>query len=180
MILSPGCQTGRQPLAELAFAGSRTQGDGPKLGMLYMDIDGFKTVNGTMEAHEAGDRLLRSIAKRFTSAVRPSDMLARVGGDEFVLLVPEFRESSKLAELAQRLMRELQALSDQEYEGKVGVSIGIASFPDPVRDWEELLSASDAAMYEAKRRGGNRACFLRISAENGMAGSVAQAPVVYS
>ena len=174
-----GLPNRRKLLAELASAGSRMQGDGPKLGILYMDIDGFKAVNDTM-GHEAGDRLLRSIAKRFAAAVRPSDMLARVGGDEFVLLVPEFREPSKLAELAQRLMRELRALSEQEYEDKVGVSIGIASFPDPVRDLEELLSASDAAMYEAKRRGGNRACFLRISAEHGMTSSIAQAHVVYS
>lgn len=174
-----GLPNRRKLLAELASAGSRMQGDGPKLGILYMDIDGFKVVNDTM-GHEAGDRLLRAIAKRFASVVRPSDMLARVGGDEFVLLVPEFRESSKLSELAQRLMRELQVLSEQEYEGKVGISIGIASFPDPVCDLEELLSASDAAMYEAKRRGGNRACFLRISAEEGMAGSVPQAPAAYS
>jgi diguanylate cyclase (GGDEF)-like protein len=169
-----GLPNRRKLLAELASAGSRMQGDGRKLGVLYMDIDGFKAVNDTM-GHEAGDRLLRSIAARFASVVRPSDTLARVGGDEFVLLVPEFRESSKMAELAQRLMRELQGLSEHEYEGKVGVSIGIASFPDPVRDLEELLLASDAAMYEAKRRGGNRACFLRISAEDGVASPVEHA-----
>jgi len=169
-----GLPNRRKLLAELASAASRMQGDGRKLGILYMDIDGFKAVNDTM-GHEAGDRLLCSIAARFASVVRPSDMLARVGGDEFVLLVPEFRESSKMAELAQRLMRELQGLSELEYEGKVGVSIGIASFPDPVRDLEELLLASDAAMYEAKRRGGNPACFLRISAEDGTASSVGEA-----
>jgi diguanylate cyclase (GGDEF)-like protein len=174
-----GLPNRRKLLAGLASAAPRSQDDELQLGVLYMDIDGFKAVNDTM-GHEAGDRLLCSIAQRFASTVRPSDVLARVGGDEFVLLVPEVREASKLAELAQRLIRELQGISQQEYEGKIGVSIGIATFPDPVRELEELLSAADLAMYEAKRRGGNRACFLRISAVDAMVGSVLQAPLAYS
>jgi diguanylate cyclase (GGDEF)-like protein len=125
-----------------------------RIALLYLDIDGFKNVNDAM-GHSAGDVLLRRLAESLRTATRQNDMLARVGGDEFVLLATDCGEDAKLRELADRLVSSVRAVGDKEYGGRfaIGVSIGIATFPDRVQTIAGLLDVADAAMYVAKRSG---------------------------
>ncbi|WMY11392.1 diguanylate cyclase domain-containing protein [Paraburkholderia phenoliruptrix] len=129
-------------------AGSR------RTALLYLDIDGFKNVNDAM-GHSAGDVLLRRLAESLRAVTRHDDMLARVGGDEFVLLADDCGDDSQLRELAERLVSSVRAVGEREYGGRfaIGVSIGIATFPDRVRSIAGLLDVADAAMYAAKRSG---------------------------
>lgn len=125
-----------------------------RIALLYLDIDGFKNVNDAM-GHSAGDVLLRRLAESLRAATRQNDMLARVGGDEFVLLATDCGDDAKLRELADRLLSSVRAVGDKEYGGRfaIGVSIGIATFPDRVQTIAGLLDVADAAMYVAKRSG---------------------------
>ena len=122
--------------------------------LLFADIDGFKRVNDEL-GHSAGDALLRRIAESLGEATRQSDVLARVGGDEFVLLATDCGDDGQLRELAESLIARVRLVGEREYGGRfpIGVSIGIATFPDRVRTVEELLDVADAAMYVAKRNG---------------------------
>jgi diguanylate cyclase (GGDEF)-like protein/PAS domain S-box-containing protein len=120
----------------------------------FVDIDDFKAVNDT-EGHEAGDAVLRAVAGALRGAVRSSDHVARVGGDEFCVVVAADGQAAQGTALAGRLLTTVRgALA--ELDSAPTVSIGIAG-PAPATDASELRRAADAAMYRAKRAGGNRA-----------------------
>lgn len=124
------------------------------LALLFLDLDGFKHVNDSL-GHAVGDRLLQAVAQRLRSLVREGDTVARLGGDEFVLLLEDLHEPSEAEEAARRALaaiREPIALTCGE-QARVSASIGIAYCPTDARDAVELMRLSDAAMYEAKRRG---------------------------
>jgi diguanylate cyclase (GGDEF)-like protein len=123
------------------------------LSVLVIDLDGFKRVNDE-NGHHAGDVVLVEIAARLAGAVRESDTAARIGGDEFVLVLPATPVEGAM-ETARTLATLVGApiLVDGK-EVKVGASIGIARYPEQGRDGPALLEAADAAMYEAKRAGG--------------------------
>ncbi|HKR39086.1 MAG TPA: GGDEF domain-containing protein [Paraburkholderia sp.] len=125
-----------------------------RVALLFADIDGIKRVNDEL-GHSAGDALLRRIAESLGEVTRQSDLLARVGGDEFVLLATDCGDDTHLRELAERLIARVRLVGEREYGGRfpIGVSIGIATFPDRVHTVEELLDVADAAMYAAKRNG---------------------------
>lgn len=125
-----------------------------RVALLFLDVDGFKSVNDAL-GHSTGDALLRRIAESLGEVTRQNDVLARVGGDEFVLLVTDCGDDGRLRELAERLISRVRLVGEHEYGGRfpIGVSIGIATFPDRVRTVEELLDVADAAMYAAKRSG---------------------------
>ena len=133
---------------------SNQAGDSRRVALLYLDIDGFKNVNDAL-GHSAGDVLLRRLAESLRAATRQNDMLARVGGDEFVLLAADCGDDSQLRDLAERLLASVRAVGEREYGGRfsIGVSIGIATFPDRVKSVGALLDVADAAMYVAKRSG---------------------------
>ncbi|OYU98778.1 MAG: bifunctional diguanylate cyclase/phosphodiesterase [Burkholderiales bacterium PBB5] len=125
---------------------------GPQLAVLFIDLDGFKPVNDAL-GHGAGDLVLREAARRLAGVARASDTLARVGGDEFVLLAPVDPPATATA-LAERLIEALRrpfALDGQSVA--LGCSIGIAQFPEHGAG-DRLLACADAAMYAAKRAGG--------------------------
>jgi diguanylate cyclase len=130
------------------------QPDPGRVALLYMDIDGFKSVNDTL-GHGAGDALLRRLAGALRAATRQTDVLARVGGDEFVLLAPGCGDDAQLCELAGRMIARARQVGEHEYGGRfpVGVSVGIATFPDRAGSIEALIDIADAAMYVAKRSG---------------------------
>ena len=131
---------------------------------MFIDLDGFKAVNDRY-GHDAGDALLVEISRRFRHTVRESDLLARVGGDEFALIAPKAKDGSELGQLAQRLLNALSHASARPVAGEpVGASIGIALFPDDAEDLPGLVAAADAAMYAAKRAGKNRFAFYGTSA----------------
>ena len=125
-----------------------------RTGLLFLDIDGFKTINDAL-GHSAGDALLCELGATLRAATRQQDMLARVGGDEFVLLATDCGDDEQLRQLAARMVARVREVGDRKYAGRfqIGVSIGIATYPDRTGTVEQLLDVADAAMYEAKKGG---------------------------
>ena len=132
---------------DLALA--RRHGHG--LALLYMDLDGFKPVNDCF-GHQIGDRVLKTIAGRFSSTIRDSDLLCRLGGDEFVVLVPVAGSTSEQKTMAWNLVEaSRRPFTELDVSIAISASIGIGRFPEHGSNAEQLLSAADQAMYEAKR-----------------------------
>jgi diguanylate cyclase (GGDEF)-like protein len=124
----------------------------PLLTVFWLDLDGFKDVNDTF-GHATGDAVLIAVADRLRNSVREIDFLCRVGGDEFVILLPAI-SSAEAATVAQRIIARISEPFDVgQTKLKVGVSVGSASAPDDGVTTDELLRSADRAMYEAKRRG---------------------------
>ena len=129
-----------------------------KIAVIYIDLDGFKQVNDSL-GHRIGDEFLVAVSKRFRKTVRLVDVVARFGGDEFVVLVHEFSTNAELEAIAQRLIDCVLQTDEQMGIGFVSASIGIASFPNPVRDFHQLVAAADETMYQVKRNGKNGYAF---------------------
>ena len=142
-------------LDRLELAIARAKRNGRRLAVMFIDMDRFKVINDTL-GHEAGDTLLREVAKRLTGTLRTSDTVARLGGDEFVVLIEELSDPVYLGAIAQKLIDVLAAsylLSGQEYH--ITASIGISTCPDDSDDVQTLLRNADIAMYRAKEQGRN-------------------------
>ncbi|MDZ7707803.1 MAG: sensor domain-containing diguanylate cyclase [Trueperaceae bacterium] len=130
---------------------------GHRVGLLFVDFDGFKRVNDTY-GHAVGDRLLRQIGDRLTQVLRAGDSVARFAGDEFLVTLTQVKDVEEASIVARKV---LTAFDDPfELDDRVVVttsaSIGVAFFPDDAADASELLRRSDAAMYRAKAEGGHR------------------------
>jgi diguanylate cyclase (GGDEF)-like protein/PAS domain S-box-containing protein len=126
-----------------------------RFSVLFIDLDHFKEVNDTL-GHAAGDQLLQSVSERLASAVRQSDLVARFGGDEFVVLIEEHRGPEEVMIVAQKILAYLERPLLLEWrEVKISGSVGISSYPDDGTDVETLMKNADAAMYQAKERGRN-------------------------
>lgn len=139
---------------------SQANRHGQKVGLLYMDLDGFKLINDQY-GHDVGDDALVSSVAKINEVLRDSDFLARVGGDEFALVVHNFNNSSELLVLANRIIQALKEpiMTIAGNDVFMGVSIGIAIYPDQVKNIKTLISAADEAMYRAKATGKNQAVF---------------------
>jgi diguanylate cyclase (GGDEF)-like protein/PAS domain S-box-containing protein len=125
------------------------------LAVLLVDLDGFKQVNDSL-GHDAGDELLREVARRFAEGVQPGDTLARLGGDEFALLVDGAGEP-QAAEMAGRLIESLASpMCVAAQELVLGASIGVVVHPGGAGDSDELIRHADVAMYAAKEAGRGR------------------------
>ena len=124
-----------------------------RLAVMFLDLDRFKTVNDSL-GHETGDRLLVEVSKRLLKAVRQTDTLSRMGGDEFAVLLEGVEDDLQVSNLAERVLRILEPpIRIGEFELKTGASIGIAlAFNDGTTS-DELLKNADTAMYRAKERG---------------------------
>jgi diguanylate cyclase (GGDEF)-like protein/PAS domain S-box-containing protein len=121
--------------------------------VMFIDLDRFKTVNDSL-GHAVGDVLLKEVAARLVKQLRVGDTICRIGGDEFMVVLPEVKRSSHVAQVAQKVIEQLsQPVSVEERELTVTPSIGIAVFPDDGRDAETLIRNADAAMYHAKEMG---------------------------
>lgn len=130
-----------------------------RLALLFLDLDGFKLINDTY-GHRAGDEVLRQVGARLTSRLRKADVVARIGGDEFAVVLGDIAQDSDVQTIAEQLLAvitEPYELSGQQ--GHVTTSIGIALFPDDGHDVPTLLKHADAAMYQAKETGKNRYTF---------------------
>lgn len=125
------------------------------LALLFLDLDRFKYVNDSL-GHQAGDLLLQAVSRRFTHCVRSEDMVARTGGDEFVILLPSLPDRSRAVDVAERILAALRDPFDIRGQRlTISPSIGIALYPDDGLDSETLIKHADAAMYQAKEAGRN-------------------------
>lgn len=146
----------------LAHALARARRHRERVALLYADLDGFKAVNDAL-GHAAGDDVLRRIARRLRGAVRESETAARIGGDEFAVLVESLRDPADARRVAERIAAALRRpLQIEGRDARVTASVGIAIFPDDARDPQSLLRCADRAMFRAKRSGGDR---TRLSGE---------------
>ena len=124
-----------------------------QFAVLFIDLDGFKQVNDVL-GHEVGDRVLQDVARVMLQILRRSDTLARIGGDEFVLLAEDFQSLEQVKSLADKMVASVSNLVTPALRNiRIGASVGIALFPDHGSDARTLLVRADEAMYEAKLHG---------------------------
>lgn len=125
------------------------------IALFFVDLDRFKQVNDSL-GHDYGDQLLVEVARRLRQLLRTGDTIARIGGDEFVILLESFRDIRHLGLVAQKIIAAVEKpASLKDHEVSIGASIGIALYPNNARDSNELLRHADIAMYHAKQVGRN-------------------------
>lgn len=130
---------------------------GERCAVMYLDLDHFKAVNDSL-GHPVGDALLIAVAERLCRTLRKPDLVARVGGDEFIAVLGDSGDAEQVAEVARRMIREIsRPYLLQEREVLIGASIGIALVPLTGGDANQLIKDADMALYEAKRAG--RGCY---------------------
>lgn len=128
-----------------------------------MDLDGFKEVNDSL-GHEVGDRLLSDVAERVIDRVRKDDTVARMGGDEFTVILTGAKQRQDVELVAQTIVDALaMPFHIAQPPVQISVSIGIAFYPQDASSPFALLEAADRAMYKAKKSGSNRVCFYSTS-----------------
>jgi diguanylate cyclase (GGDEF)-like protein len=136
---------------------SQAKRDACQFALLFLDLDKFKPVNDSF-GHAIGDELLKGVADRIRSEVRESDTVARVGGDEFVVILPDLSTREMAEAVAGKIIAALAQpfqLGAQQQTVEIGVSIGIAIYPADASDIDGLIKAADTAMYSAKQVGGS-------------------------
>jgi diguanylate cyclase (GGDEF)-like protein len=159
-----------------ALASARRRKD--KVALLFFDLDGFKDINDSL-GHSVGDLLLQEVAERLKKWAREQDTVARVGGDEFLIVLTAVKEFADAAVAAERLMNAMAAeFVVQGHSLGISCSVGISIFPEHGRDGETLIKNADAAMYCAKESGRNNVRFFtndmnaqaveRLTLENGL------------
>ena len=145
----------------LQIAILRCKRNGQRGALLFLDLDRFKHINDSL-GHEAGDRVLQEVAKRLRSCLRDLDTVARLGGDEFVILLEALEHPDNIHSVTHRLLLAIaQEISHQGFPLNVTGSIGISFFPEDGETVEEILKASDTAMYYGKTKGRNTYHFYR-------------------
>jgi diguanylate cyclase (GGDEF)-like protein len=143
---------------ELAAAQADRQRSG--VAVIFLDLDDFKHVNDSL-GHPQGDKLLRVASRRVTGALRAGDTVCRQGGDEFLILLADMRDSEHVADIALKLLAELALpFSMDGDEVSTSASLGIAMYPGDGRNFDELLKKADMAMYGAKAAGRNTLRFF--------------------
>ena len=126
-----------------------------QLAVFFIDLDRFKTINDSL-GHEAGDQLLQEMAKRFKQSLRAVDIVGRLGGDEFIILIEEMDELSQIANVAHKILSTaIKPIVLLGEECRVTASIGISIYPKDGEDEQTLMKNADMAMYFAKEEGKN-------------------------
>lgn len=139
----------------LSTAMERARRFNGRIGLLMADLDGFKEINDTM-GHQAGDAVLAAVAGRLAGCVRATDTVARIGGDEFVILLPDIQHPSEPETIATKLVTAIaQPFPIDGDEVRVTVSIGAVTYPEDAEDEETLMEIADETMYRAKQSGKN-------------------------
>jgi diguanylate cyclase (GGDEF)-like protein len=134
--------------------------DSGRFALLYLDLDKFKPVNDTL-GHAAGDELLKAVGARIRHQVRESDTVARVGGDEFTVILPDITRREEAETVARKIIAALVApfqIGNQKQSVAIGTSIGIAVYPTDALEADALIKAADASMYSAKQAGNSFRC----------------------
>ena len=142
----------------LAAAATKADANASRLALLFIDLDGFKPVNDTY-GHSIGDLVLEQVGQRLKGMSRGKDVVARVGGDEFLLLLTNVSSQEAIAHVADRLIQGLShPYAAEGREVMISCSVGIAMYPDGCSH-AKLIARADAAMYASKRSGGSKHCF---------------------
>ena len=129
------------------------------VALLYLDLDNFKRINDSL-GHASGDALLRAVAGRIAAQLRDCDTAARMGGDDFVIVLPDLADAQQAAMVAHRILQDIaRPLQLQEHELTLSASIGLSLFPQDGANYDTLLRNADAAMYRAKESGRNTLSF---------------------
>jgi len=128
---------------------------GRRLGLLYIDLDGFKGVNDTM-GHDAGDEILIKVGKELKGILRKGDTVARLGGDEFAVILLEIKELEDARLVGEKIVTAMcQPFKLKAGTARIGASVGAAAFPDHEDKMDALVKHADTAMYKAKAEGKN-------------------------
>ncbi|MDY6901522.1 MAG: CHASE2 domain-containing protein [Cyanobacteriota bacterium] len=131
------------------------------LGLLFVDLDGFKQINDSL-GHNMGDLLLMTVAQRLNNCLRGSDTVSRLGGDEFTIILRRIPKPEVAAKIAEKILRSImEPIALEGHNAKVSASIGISIYPDDAHNCETLVKQADIAMYRAKRMGKNRYEFAK-------------------
>jgi len=139
---------------------SRSKRHDQCLAVMFMDLDGFKDVNDKY-GHVVGDELLQQVSKRVVATLRESDTIARIGGDEFTLIITDVDNKDAISQIARKILSTIQeTYSLHGYTFSVSASIGISMFPDNSEDLNMLVKHADVAMYRAKKAGKNQFKFF--------------------
>jgi len=142
-------------LEDLGHAMRLCRRTGGKLAVLFLDLDRFKIVNDTL-GHDIGDKLLQAVAKRIRYALRDTDILCRIGGDEFVVVLDAISDEYSPSVVSKRIVEVLeQSFTIGEHTVTIGTSIGISVCPDDTDELHSLMKFADSAMYSAKDNGRN-------------------------
>nr|WP_283246522.1 EAL domain-containing protein [Pseudomonas insulae] len=150
-----GCLNRHQLRERLQRAVSACDATGQRLAVFFIDLDGFKQVNDRHD-HQVGDRLLAEVARRLRGALRQNDQLARVGGDEFVVIAEVGARAEESVQLGERLIKCLAPRFRVDgLSLSVGASVGVSLYPGESHGLDHLLNDADLAMYQAKAAGGN-------------------------
>lgn len=141
------------------------RGESP-FALLYLDLDGFKSVNDT-HGHDVGDKLVQGIAARLSQCIRRTDSVARIGGDEFTVLLEKVTSTNDTVTIAQKIIDVItEPFNINGQQLRVGSSIGIAVYPEAGRDATTLIKHADMAMYEAKATQGSNFRFFTAKMDN--------------
>ena len=144
-----------QQLGPMLHAAKRR---GTKLAVLFFDLDGFKAINDNL-GHSVGDELLTDVARRLRKAIRKCDLVARIGGDEFLAAIQDVEDDDTPQKVADAIRREIEKPYHLDgHECWISASIGISVFPSHGEQAEQLIQSADTAMYQAKGSGKNRVC----------------------
>ncbi|MCW8998353.1 MAG: EAL domain-containing protein, partial [Kangiellaceae bacterium] len=140
---------------------SQSKRHGERFGLMYVDLDNFKSVNDSL-GHDVGDQLLKVVANRLKETCRDIDLVARLGGDEFCVLIKEVSDDYDAAYVAQRCLESIHKPLELSARKIIPeCSIGIAYFPDDGEDLSRLLKAADISLYDAKHKGKNQYAFYK-------------------
>jgi len=139
----------------LQWAVSNAEKSRAKVALLFLDMDHFKSINET-RGHAFGDAVLKTVTRRIQSCVRETDTISRHGGDEFIVILSDLRDTEAVVRIAEMILRRTEEpIVLDGHELSLTLSIGIALFPDDGTDFDALLSSADTAMYQAKEVGRN-------------------------
>ena len=149
----------------MAYALARADRQDSSVGLLLLDLDNFKIVNDTL-GHHCGDHLLKLVARRLVAVLRITDVICRIGGDEFVVIVEPADDASEMASVARKILAVLaEPFALDGHQLHVSASIGVSLYPFDARDVATLTRNADTAMYHAKHQGKNRYAVFKADME---------------
>ncbi len=149
----------------LAYALARADRQDSSVGLLLLDLDNFKVVNDTL-GHHCGDQLLKLVAERLVAILRATDIICRIGGDEFVVIIEPADDASEMASVARKILAVLAApFALEGHQLYVSASIGVSLYPFDAQDVATLTRNADTAMYHAKHQGKNRYAVFQAEME---------------